>query len=108
VDREGTIFGSAGTYVFCGVSLVRSPLYTNDRKTAACGSRKTPSILPAGYRQRRWKKTKKRKKGVMAENSEEEQKKMISTGSNRPSGYSFGTALTEAQFLEAKKEICYV
>jgi hypothetical protein len=50
----------------------------------------------AGYRERRWKKTKKSKKGMIKENTEEEQKKMISTGSNRPSGYSFGTALTRS------------
>jgi hypothetical protein len=38
VDREGTIPGNAGTCVFCGVSLVGSPLYTNDGETTACGS----------------------------------------------------------------------
>jgi hypothetical protein len=74
--------------------LVRSPLYTNDRKTVACGSQKTPSIVPTGYRQRRGKKTKKRKKGMSKENAEEDQKKIISTGSNRPFDYSLGTALT--------------
>jgi hypothetical protein len=55
---------------------------------------KRPHQVPAGYRERRWKKTKKRKKGTIKENAEEEQKKMISTDSNRPSGYSFRTALT--------------
>jgi hypothetical protein len=64
VDREGIILGNAGTCVFCGVSLVRSPLYTNDGKTAAGGPQQIPSPAPAGYRERRWKKTKKRKKGV--------------------------------------------
>jgi len=75
--------------------LVRSPLYTNDGETAANGPQKTQSDAPARYRERRWKKTKKRKKGMIKENTKEEQKKMISATSNRPSGYSFGTALTE-------------
>lgn len=34
---------------------------------------------------------------MITENAEEEQKKMISTGSNRPFDYSFGTALTAAE-----------
>ena len=38
---------------------------------------------------------KKRKKGMSKENAEEDQKKIISTGSNRPFDYSFGTALTD-------------
>jgi hypothetical protein len=42
VDREGIIPGNAGTCVFCGVSLVGSPLYTNDGKIAACGPGQTP------------------------------------------------------------------
>jgi len=74
--------------------LVRSPLYTNDGETAANGPQKTQSDAPARYRERRWKKTKKRKKGMIKENTKEEQKKMIPATSNRPSGYSFGTALT--------------
>jgi hypothetical protein len=37
VDREGITLRSGGTYVFCSISLVYSPLYTNDGKRAACG-----------------------------------------------------------------------
>lgn len=43
---------------------------------------------------------------MITENTEEEQKKTISTGSNRPSGYSFGTALTNAEDRRLSRLAC--
>jgi hypothetical protein len=63
---------------------VRSPLYTNDGKTAAGGPQQIPSPAPAGYRERRWKKTKKRKKGVTVGIVEEDGKKTIPYSFNPP------------------------
>jgi hypothetical protein len=62
---------------------------------------KPQPAAPKNRHQPRWLATAKddrrrRRKGrkECLQNAEEEQKKTISTGSNRPSGYSFGTALT--------------
>jgi hypothetical protein len=70
---------------------------------------KPQPAAPKNRHQPRWLATAKddrrrRRKGrkECLQNAEEEQKKTISTGSNRPSGYSFGTALTYAVMTSGK------
>ena len=93
VDRGRIIPGNAGTCVFCGVSSVGSPLYTNDGKPAACGPGQTPpnsrpSATPDGRRRRR--------KEQQIEEGKRGRTRSSSAVSERPSGYDFRPALTRA------------